>query len=64
MNQVHNVLDTLLIMFIIGSIIRAPKGQMGKQNVGQEKKKFDVIKNVNIKFSDVAGLQETKREVQ
>jgi ATP-dependent Zn protease len=64
LNQVYNVLDMFLIIFIIASILRAPKGAMGRQSAGPEKKKFDVNKNVSVKFADVAGLHEAKREVQ
>jgi cell division protease FtsH len=37
---------------------------MGRQGAGPEKKKFDITKNVGVKFADVAGLHESKREVQ
>lgn len=57
LNQLYNVLDLFLIIFIIATIVRAPKGAMGgRQAMGPEKKKFDVTKNVNVKFTDVAGL--------
>lgn len=46
------------------SITRAPQGGMGAPQMGNQAKKFDIIKNVNIKFADVAGLHESKREVQ
>lgn len=50
-------MDTIFILFILGTIIRAPKGSMGgAPQVGPQPKKFDIIKNVNIKFNDVAGL--------
>jgi ATP-dependent Zn protease len=41
--------------------MRAPKGAMGRQGAGPEKKKFDITKNVGVKFADVAGLHESKR---
>ena len=54
----------MLIIFILGTIIRAPKGSSAAgRNMGIEKKKFDVVTNVTIKFH-VAGLHEAKREVQ
>ena len=56
LNRLYNVLDLLLIAFIISTIMRAPKGAMGQTTSAQEKKKFDIIKNVNVKFADVAGL--------
>lgn len=59
-------MDLIFIMFILGTIIKAPKGSGmgGAPNIGVQQKKFDIIKNVNIKFDDVAGLHESKREVQ
>ena len=40
-NKVYNLADTLLIIFILGSIIRAPKGGMGgPPQVGNQIKKF------------------------
>ena len=57
-NRVYNLADTLLILFILGSIIRAPKGGMGgAPQIGNQQKKFDIIKNVKIRFADVAGLE-------
>ena len=58
LNHIYNVLDTLLIIFILGTIIRAPKGGAGGagRNMAVEKKKFDVVTNVTVKFQDVAGL--------
>lgn len=62
LNRVYNLADTLLIIFILGSIIRAPKGGMGgAPQMGNQPKKFDIIKNVKIRFADVAGLEESKR---
>jgi len=52
----------MLIIFILGTIIRAPKGgAAGGRNMTVEKKKFDVITKVSVKFNDVAGLHEAKR---
>lgn len=64
--RVYNVADIMLMVLILGSIIRAPKGGMGGGGMqsGPKQKKFDVIKNMSIKFNDVAGLEESKREVQ
>lgn len=51
-------MDTILIIFILASIIRAPQSGMGgAPQMGSQQKKFDLIKNVSIKFNDVAGLQ-------
>jgi ATP-dependent Zn protease len=62
LSNVYNFLDAILILFILVTIIRAPSGGagMGAPQMNQVKK-FDIAKNVNIKFADVAGLHESKR---
>lgn len=56
--------DTLSLAIIIGILIssrnKAGGAGMGQLNMAKNKK-FEVTKNVNIKFSDVAGLHEVKR---
>lgn len=61
--SIYQFMDTLFLLFIIGSIRSAPKTGVGRQGFGPQPKKFDVTKNVTIKFADVAGLHESKREV-
>lgn len=57
-NAVYNVMDTIFILFILRTIVSVGKGAMGKGGgmMGNQQKKFEVFKNVNIKFNDVAGL--------
>ena len=47
------------MILILGTIMRAPKGGMGGggAQMGPKQKKFDIIKNVSTRFSDVAGLE-------
>lgn len=64
-NYVYSIMDTIFILFILKTIMSAGKqgaGGMGAM-AGNQQKKFEVFKNVNIKFNDVAGLHESKREV-
>lgn len=59
LNQTYIICDLILLAFIISSILKAPQGASGmggKQMGGIEKKKFQVTKNVSVKFNDVAGL--------
>lgn len=51
--------DTLSLAIILGIFFvnRKKGGEMGANQLNQFKnKKFEVTKNVNIKFNDVAGL--------
>ena len=53
-------MDTVLLLFIIGSIVMAPKSSMGgggRMGPQMQQKKFELVKNVSIRFDDVAGLQ-------
>ena len=69
LNKFYTVMDVISIMVIImiirGSLKKA-EGQFGKRMGGAmgKSKRFTVAKNTNIKFDDVAGLHESKREVQ
>lgn len=57
-------MDTVFILFILKTIISAGgKNMGGAAQMGTQQKKFEVVKNVNITFNDVAGLHESKREV-
>lgn len=64
MVRVYDVLDIFLILFILSKVVPGQKQGMGGMQQGPQAKKFDVIKNVKVKFDDVAGLHESKREVQ
>ena len=53
------------MLFILSKLVPGQKqGMMGAMQQGPQTKKFDIIKNVKVKFDDVAGLHESKREVQ
>jgi ATP-dependent Zn protease len=67
LNQLYNFLDIISLIVIIASISKSTK----QQNIGQQfgggmnkTKNFEVTKNVKVKFKDVAGLEESKREVK
>ena len=62
---VYKVLDLFFMLFILSKLVPGQKqGMMGAMQQGPQTKKFDIIKNVKVKFDDVAGLHESKREVQ
>ena len=62
---VYKVLDLFFMLFILSKLVPGQKqGMMGAMQHGPQTKKFDIIKNVKVKFDDVAGLHESKREVQ
>ena len=62
---VYKVLDLFFMLFILSKLVPGQKqGMMGAMQQGPQAKKFDIIKNVKVKFDDVAGLHESKREVQ
>ena len=60
----YKVLDLFFMLFILSKLMPGQKQGMGAMQQGPQAKKFDIIKNVKVKFDDVAGLHESKREVQ
>ena len=60
--KIYSMSDIMLMVLILGNIMRASKGGMGGMGgggpqMGPKQKKFDVIKDVPTRFSDVAGLE-------
>lgn len=71
LQRFYIVMDTVSLFLIFGLIFYSSKNSAGKgasggmgQMMGVSKKTFEVAKDINIKFDDVAGLHEVKREVQ
>ncbi len=65
LEQIKRVTGTLVdLLFIISIIKTVRSGQVGgMRRMGESRKKFDLQTNVQTKFKDVAGLEESKREV-
>jgi ATP-dependent Zn protease len=67
LSHIYSVLDIISLVVILGLFYKSSKNQnIGQKFGGQfnKTKNFEMTKNVNVKFKDVAGLHESKREVQ
>lgn len=65
-NQIFSFIDIISLVVIIALIHKGNSQQNVAKKFGNsfnKTKNFEVIKNVTTKFKDVAGLNESKREV-
>jgi cell division protease FtsH len=66
MQQSYIIIDTFLLLYIIKIMMdNRAKGMGGMGPMMMNKpKQFEIVKEVKVRFADVAGLHEVKREVQ
>jgi ATP-dependent Zn protease len=72
MTNIHTVANIVSVIFITAFFLRSSsmgnvkKGSSGMGGINDllNKKTFDIITNSKARFSDVAGLDESKLEIQ